>query len=401
VPLTLVQLWQENREGIKSKSLAQILGFAGEGRLSDGNMCSKELRELLSVLDLDVVSGYAHQALIANDKEFPNRSLALQDIVNEVGKRLGFTVIPGLYRGRHGESGHDGLWIDADDKHAVIIETKSSTNYPIPLGNFTRYKKELQKSQSIPSENYSSLIVIGDNEDTEDLEAQIRGSPHAWDTRVISLKALFTLAYLKSQVTDDPDSAKLIRDVLIPKQYTKLDPLVDIVSFIAGDVSSGVEEPDQSMEEHAERPYVSKLNTIALRNTAKEILTKRSEHSLKEISRSLFESEDGSLGICYAQSRPYPKTSYVQYWFALHDRQISFLKKHPQHYLAYHCVDTGLVFIPWQDFEKHVDSLGETIASEQHDHWYHVVLQVAGGKVQLRPSSPHEPIDVTRWLLPN
>ncbi|MGA2625752.1 MAG: hypothetical protein ABSF63_01650 [Candidatus Bathyarchaeia archaeon] len=396
--MTLVEMWTNNKEGIRNKTLAQILAFAGEGKLADGNDCSREFRDLVSSLSLDILKGFANQALASKESDFPDRSYALQDLVNELGKRLGFSVQYGLYRGRQGESGHDGLWIDPDDKHPIIIESKSSTNYPIKLDTLARFKTILQKQGSIESK-YSALIVIGGNEDTGDLEAQIRGSRQAWDTRVISLGALFSLASLKIE-TDEPDSARLIRNVLIPREYTKLDGLVEIVSFIADDVSEDELElePTKQVKEAEERPYVSKLNSTELRDDAKAILAKMLDHSLKDISRTLLESDDGSIGICYAQSRQYERGNLIFYWFALHDRQIDFLKKHAEMYLAYHCVGTGLIFIPWRDFESNLKYLGES--SVKGRHWYHIHLQEAEGKIHLKPSS-HDPVDVTKWLLPS
>jgi hypothetical protein len=98
--LTLVKMWKENKEGIQGKSLVQILKFAGEGKLADGNACSSEFRELLGALPLAALREYAYQAISSKETDFPDRSFALQDLVNELGKRLGFDVAPGLYRGR-------------------------------------------------------------------------------------------------------------------------------------------------------------------------------------------------------------------------------------------------------------------------------------------------------------
>jgi hypothetical protein len=390
-------MWKENKEGIQSKTLAQILKFAGEGKLADGNECSSEFRELLTVLPLEVVREYANQLITAKETDFPDRSFALQDLVNELGKRLGFAVSPGLYRGRVGESGHDGLWIDPDDQHAIIIETKSSTTYRIRLESIARYRIELQKTRSL-NESYPALIVVGESADTTDLEAQIRGSRQAWDIRVISFEALLKLATLKIN-TDEPDSAELIRKVLVPREYTKLDPLVDIVSFIARDVSNEIDQSSEDVDESDDKSYVSKLDTAQLRSEAKDILARKLDHGLKDVSRTLLESEDGSVGICYGQSRAYEKANYVGYWFGLRDHQIKFLDGHREKYLAYHCVGTGLLLIQWDDLQKHLGSLGQSFFRGRH--WYHLHLQVSKGKIRLRPSLPHEPIDVTRWLLPS
>src|SRR5258705_200988 len=128
--MALVDMWRSNRDGVQTKSLHQIVAFAGEGRLADGNVCSKELRKLLEIVPLDVLQTYATETLAG---EATDRGLALQDIVNELGNRLGYGVEAGLYRGKQGESGHDGLWTDPDNSHAIVAEVKKTAVYRITL----------------------------------------------------------------------------------------------------------------------------------------------------------------------------------------------------------------------------------------------------------------------------
>jgi hypothetical protein len=246
-------------------------------------------------------------------------------------------------------------------------------------------------------ETYAALIVIGDNADTSDLEAQIRGSRQAWDVRVISLDALFKLASLKLS-TDEPDSARLIRNVLVPREYTKIDPLVDIVSFIAGDVSSEINQEPSEGEEEDEKSYVSKLDTGGLRDEAKSILEKKLDQTLKDVSRTLMESEDGTIGVCYGQSRAYENPHYTGYWLGLRDHQVKFLEAHSKNYVAYDCVGAGLLFIKWDDLQRYLQSLGQS--SVRGRHWYHIHLQYSEGKISLRLASPHGKVDFTGCLLP-
>jgi hypothetical protein len=44
-------------------------------------------------------------------------------------------------------------------------------------------------------EDQSSILIVVGREDTGDLEAQIRGSRHAWDVRLISVDALLRLMF--------------------------------------------------------------------------------------------------------------------------------------------------------------------------------------------------------------
>jgi len=64
--MALIDMWREDRDGIRKKSLHQILAFAGEGRLTDNNACSKEFRELLAVIPLDVLRRYATEVLTSD-----------------------------------------------------------------------------------------------------------------------------------------------------------------------------------------------------------------------------------------------------------------------------------------------------------------------------------------------
>jgi hypothetical protein len=403
--MALLDMWTANRDGIREKSVHQILAFAGEGKLADNNKCSREFRVLLKIVPLDVLRRYATEALNGG-AEGPG--LALQDIVNEAGTRLGFGVDPGLYRGRRGESGHDGLWHYPDIDHTIIAEVKSTAAYQIKLETIVGRRDLLNEQRKLDRDRSSVLIVIcHSDEDTTDLEAQIRGSRYSWQVRVISLAALFKMVAVKS-ATDDPASAKLLRGILSPREFTKLDALLDIVSFVAEDVSSEEEEEQEDEEETEdsgtgrEGAYVSKLNRSALRAQVKDFFLKKLHGNLREVSRTKFESEDARTAICYAPSQPYPKATYTQYWFGLHDHQVEFMAAHPEGYAAYLCVGAGLLFMPWSEFSKHVGHMGESSSGNRH--WRHVVLQRAkDGRVRmrLRADAPGNPVDVSQWFVRN
>ena len=402
--MALIDMWKANRDGIREKSLHQLLAFAGEGKLSDGNTCCKEFRELLGELSLDVLRRHASEAL-NGDADAPG--LALQDIVNTLGARLGYQVQNGLYRGRHGEPGHDGLWRDPSSAHSIVIEVKSTSAYRIKLEPIAKYQEALADAGKIKPRESSALIVVGQkDEDTSDLEAQIRGSRHhAGDVRVISLDGLFKMVALKND-TDDPASAQLLRGVLVPKEYTKLDELLEIVSFVAQDLV-----PDQpagtDLEEVKEKgggregAYVSKLDKDALRHQMEELVQKKIGQGLKGISRSLYESLDGKIAIAYAPSQAYVHKSYTGYWFALHDHQVDFLKKYASGFVAYYCAGAGILLLPWDEVSKWVKYLGES--SHNGRHWWHVVLKNVKGswEMRLKAGSPGNPVNIGKWFASN
>ena len=105
--MSMVDLWTASPDQLSTKHVQQIISFAGTGKLTDGKGISPEFRQLLAHIPAEFLERYAGECLI--DK-FDGSGLALQDIVNEVGRRLDFDVIFGRYRGVTGQNGFDGLW---------------------------------------------------------------------------------------------------------------------------------------------------------------------------------------------------------------------------------------------------------------------------------------------------
>src|SRR5579864_8923739 len=182
--MALIDVWKSDRAQFDEKQVHQVIAFAGSGKLLDGSPTSNEFREFLSLIGSSNLIRYADQCLTT---KFEGSGLALQDIVNELGRRLGFNVTAGRYRGTAGQIGYDGLW-QFDGGQSMVVEVKTTDAYRMDMGVFASYRKGLIRNGDI-SERSSILIVVG-REDTGDLEAQIRGSQHAWDIRLISVDGL-------------------------------------------------------------------------------------------------------------------------------------------------------------------------------------------------------------------
>jgi hypothetical protein len=203
--MALIDLWIHSRTQLEDKHIQQIIAFAGAGQLRDGSRASEELREFLSTIPSSLLQRYADQCL---RDTFNGSGYALQDIINQAGRRLGFPVKDGRYCGSVGQIRYDGIW-HFPDGHAIVVEVKTTDAYCIDLETIAGYRKALIKEGAVPEHSSSVLIVVG-REDTGDLEAQLRGSRHAWDMRLISVDALMRLMTLKEEV-EDP---RIIRRIL-------------------------------------------------------------------------------------------------------------------------------------------------------------------------------------------
>src|SRR5215217_4055040 len=108
--MALADLWVTSRGQLEDKHVQQVIAFAGTGRLRDGAVASEEFREFLSCVPSTFLARYANECL---GSKFDDGGFALQDVVNEIGGRLGFQVRFGRYRGLAGQFNYDGLWESA------------------------------------------------------------------------------------------------------------------------------------------------------------------------------------------------------------------------------------------------------------------------------------------------
>jgi hypothetical protein len=100
------------------------------------------------------------------------------------------------------------------------VEVKTTDAYRIDLDTIANYRRALVRQGTLQEDTSSILIIVG-RQDTGDLEAQIRGSRHAWDVRLISTDALRRLVSIKEEI-EDPQTVRQISDLLIPWSIRRL-----------------------------------------------------------------------------------------------------------------------------------------------------------------------------------
>ena len=389
--MALADLWLSSREQLVSKHVQQIIAFAGDGRLTDGGESSTEFRQFLTQVPTGVVTRYATECLV---EPFSGSGLALQDIVNEIGRRLGFDVSHGRYRGVSGQLGFDGLW-KSSDGHALVVEVKTTDTYRIDLGTLAGYRNGLAKSTSL-SEDWSSILIIVGRQDTGDLEAQIRGSRHAWDVRLISTEALVRLLAVKEEV-EDPKIQARIHAVLRPREFTKLDEIVDILFSTAEDIKQDQVVEPASEDERDVSPE-PKFTPVAFHEACINRIQKDLGIALVKRSRAAFLTPDDSVRVVCAVSREHVRASLPSYWFAFHPHQQEFLATGSRAYLALGCgSEERLLLIPYQDFAQWLDGMNETIKEDRE--YRHISISRAGARFELVRRQGVPRVDLSKYLL--
>jgi hypothetical protein len=106
--LSLREFWSARPEAVLRQSIQQVITSAGDGHLRDGSQCSLEFREYLSKITSEKLSEYVKYCL---ETRFDDRGIVLQDLVNEMGRRLSFDVEDGLYRGKQNAIGLAPIYV--------------------------------------------------------------------------------------------------------------------------------------------------------------------------------------------------------------------------------------------------------------------------------------------------
>ena len=385
--MSLIDLWKSQKLQIEQKHIQQIIAIAGNGQLKDGKEASSEFRDFLSSISSNLLIAYASQCL---ENSFNGSGLALQDIVNQVGTRLGFDVGYGRYRGVSGQIGYDGLW-KFPSGHTVIVEVKTTDAYRIDLETIAKYRKQLIKDGSAIEQSTSALIIVG-RKDTGDLEAQIRGSRHAWDMRLISVDALMSLMRLKENV-EDPKTIQRIHDILIPREFTKLDEIIEIVFSTAEDVKE--EEPIEDEEEKDKTP---KFVPVSFHEACTERIEAHLKISLLKKSKASFSTSDKSTRLICAVSKEHERGNQIGNWFAFHPHQKEFLSEATTSFVAFGCGDKNRILLfPADEFLPLLSNMNTT---EKEDRFYwHVHITRNDGELLLHLKKGNTNISITKYLL--
>jgi hypothetical protein len=385
--MPLMNFWKTAKEDVLKLRVDVIVKNAGDGNLRDQSPCAVELRQYLSVAPVESLFDYARQCL---DKSFPESGLALQDVVNELGRRLDFDVENGLYRGKPSAIGFDGIW-RASNEPDLIVEVKTTDYVAIDLKTQAGYKEKLLTSGQV-TKDASTLIVVG-REDTGALEAQIRGSRYAWEMRLISVESLIRLVQIKEK-SDDATTVKQIRQLLQPFEYTKIDRIIDVIFTTAVNVESQQEieqEIPKIAAEDAEgresgkqiRTNLDLLN--AKRKQAVEAFAALKGKELVKRSATLFSSPDKKFRVCCAVSKRYD-TDYQPYWYAYHPKWDEFLAEGDEAYFIISCMDRDEAFaVPFSWLQANKDSLNRTDSGDR-SYWHIAITTLDDGGLAINSS---------------
>lgn len=383
----LISLWIDKKEFFEDKKVEQIVSMAGDGLLKDGSAASAQLREYFSNIPSKNIAKYVEECLLGS---FDQSGFVLQDLVNEIGKRLGFSVESGCYRGGAGKIGFDGIW-RADDGYGFVVEVKTTDAYQLNLDTQANYRNRLIADNRIGKEKSSILLVVG-RKDTGGLEAQTRGSRHAWDIRLISIDALLKLLQIKENLNDSATVLQIHR-ILKPIEYTRVDQLVQIIFKTSEDVMedpSDADTKDESGEKVRATP--AKYHDACIERVSRYLKT-----PLIKQGKCSYASADNSVRVICSISKEYRVSGIPRYWYAFHPSQKDFLNASSKSFVALGCGSADqVVLIPFVEFMQTLPLMRKTENGQKY--YWHVEVFKRDAQFMLFKTGK-DGIDVSRHLV--
>ncbi len=281
--------------------------------------------------------------------------------------------------------------------HSIVIEVKTTDTYRIDLKTIADYRAGLIANGTIGNKDASSMLLVVGRQDTGDLEQQIRGSRYAWDIRIISVNALIRLLSIKEEV-EDPQIIQRIHSILIPREFTRLDEIADVLFSTTEDIKQEEDNDINDAESAEQKVKEPKFTPVAFHDACIARIQTHLHETLIKRTRALYSSPDKTLVVNCAVSKEHDPGSTPNYWFAFHPHQRDILQSAPNAYVAFGCGDSKrILLIPFQEFQQWLDGLWMT---QKEDRFYwHVVIYRNDENYTLHRKKGEKGIDLTKYFL--
>ena len=397
--MPLAEIWKATPQTILGMNISAILNIATNGdRLRDGSSGAQEFREFLAEIDSAKLAEYASYCV---SNVFPDSGQVLQDLVNEIGRRIGFKAQNGRYQGVRNDIGFDGIWTDGAG--SIVVEVKTTDAYTIKLDTVARYRDRLVEEGRVGKDS-PILLVIGRN-DTSSLEAQVRGSKHAWSMRIVGIDALIKLMDVNLSTSSGAVTEK-IHTILRPMEYTRIDEIVDVVFTTVEDKESSVREElggDSIPDQEDQPPLIEQDRTpkeviAECKSMAVELLSQKEQLPIIRKRHSMYASPNDEIRAVIAVSKRYERDG--GYWYACHDSpQRAYLRDAKIGYFVLGMVDKKFVHaIPLETLDLIWDDLGETVRNNGSI-YKHIVVANDGGRFSLRLKGINRSLSIDSFRL--
>lgn len=258
-----------------SISLTQILNLVGKLDDEPGEQTPRErFRKFLkeNITEAGQIRDYVQECLRNTEDQY-NR--VLQDLVNHIGRLLGFDVTFGRYKGIPGEIGFDGLWKSPKTGFSIVIEVKKTEIYAIKTSTLLGYINELISEKKVKSQgDVLGLYVVGQHDPKlNQLESSIIAENRTSQLRIVEVESLLTLVELMSE--HDVSHEEIL--ALLKPSGPKIDSAIKLIGSLTAEIVPSEEEagptPEEKISEKEARYWITPVRSDEEQSAEKVIKT--------------------------------------------------------------------------------------------------------------------------------
>lgn len=193
-------------------TVEQVVAGFGDGRLGEGSSCSAAFRAHLATQSAATLSRHANYCAVVS---FARREAVLADLVNELGRRLGYDVEPAPYEVAGGPPPANGIWRRGN----FVLHVRATANDParVDVEQLFNVAKPLPGSPSVTSA--ARFAVVTARQDIRALKRLLEVHPLRPLLRFLSLDGLIRMVTIAEEVRGS-GRTQYIRGILTPGEHT-------------------------------------------------------------------------------------------------------------------------------------------------------------------------------------
>jgi hypothetical protein len=199
---------------------------------------------------------------------------------------------------------------------------------------------------------------------------------------------------------EDPLIVQRIHSIFVPREFTRLNEIADILFSAAEDIREEAVPPDDATQPPTSVSKEPKFVPVAFHEACVAKVQPRLGVSLVRRSRATYSSPDKRVAVSCAVSKEHDPEGHPNYWFAFHPHQRDSLRAAPVAWVVLGCGRSRRVLlIPFADFDQWLDEMWVTERPEGSSYW-HIVIHRTGDNYELRRRKGEENISLGKYLVP-
>ena len=193
-------------------------------------------------------------------------------------------------------------------------------------------------------------------------------------------------------------ASRQIGEILIPREYTRLDSIIDMVFSTAEDIQKKIEEPEEEIQENEQERNTPKFTPSSFHSACVEKVQSYLQTTLIKQSRVAYATPDSKIKVVCAVSKTYERSPGSRYWFAFHEHQRDYLSDSNNGFMAFGCGSSDrVILIPLAKLLSWLDGLN---TSDDRNYW-HIHISQDEYSFSLQRKRGFDAINLNPYLLAN